>query len=251
MIAFFRRIRKNLLSEGKKRKYFKYAIGEIILVVIGILIALQINNWNENQKNKQLETVYLKELLEDFETNLKKSNEITGRIHRMFPKLITLLEQSALEKPTLPLDSLNKAFALINHMPTYTSTDRVYNNLIGSGDFKLISNRELKTHIADYHQALDLLKLIQSTHEMELVNTFQHYIIDNLDFQGVRDIIDFGYDIPPAVEEDKIYEVLGDREFRNIIIVKLTILADLWDMNKVIGEINENLVAVTKEQLKT
>lgn len=52
MIKFFRKIRQQLLSEGKTSKYFKYAIGEIILVVIGILIALQINNWNESLKNK-------------------------------------------------------------------------------------------------------------------------------------------------------------------------------------------------------
>jgi len=48
MIKFFRKIRQNLLRENKTRKYYKYAIGEITLVVIGILIALQINNWNEN-----------------------------------------------------------------------------------------------------------------------------------------------------------------------------------------------------------
>ena len=52
MIKFFRKIRQNLISEGKTGKYLKYAIGEIILVVIGILIALQINNWNEVRKDK-------------------------------------------------------------------------------------------------------------------------------------------------------------------------------------------------------
>ena len=50
MIKFFRKIRQNLLMENKTRKYFKYAIGEIVLVMIGILLALQINNWNEKRK---------------------------------------------------------------------------------------------------------------------------------------------------------------------------------------------------------
>ena len=57
MIKFFRKIRQNLLMENKTGKYLKYAIGEIVLVVIGILIALSINNWNENRKlenNKQI-----------------------------------------------------------------------------------------------------------------------------------------------------------------------------------------------------
>ena len=59
MIKFFRKIRQNLLSQGKTGKYFKYAIGEIILVVIGILIALQINNWNEYQKDRKSEQLRL------------------------------------------------------------------------------------------------------------------------------------------------------------------------------------------------
>ena len=50
MIKFFRKIRYNLMEQNKTGNYFKYAIGEIVLVVIGILIALQINNWNENRK---------------------------------------------------------------------------------------------------------------------------------------------------------------------------------------------------------
>ena len=65
MIKFFRQIRQNLLLEGKTGKYLKYAIGEIVLVVIGILIALQINNWNENRlKNKTVKT-YLNSLIQD------------------------------------------------------------------------------------------------------------------------------------------------------------------------------------------
>ena len=92
MIKFFRRIRYNLMSENKTGKYFKYAIGEIVLVVIGILIALQINNWNEARKARNKEIVYLNNIKSDLEnsieqietfilkrnTQIKTSNEIIG-----------------------------------------------------------------------------------------------------------------------------------------------------------------------------
>lgn len=65
MIKFFRKIRQNLLSEGKTGNYLKYAIGEIVLVVIGILIALQINNWNEDHKLAIKTQNYYQQLLED------------------------------------------------------------------------------------------------------------------------------------------------------------------------------------------
>jgi hypothetical protein len=62
MIKFFRKIRQNLLMENKTGKYFKYAIGEILLVVIGIIIALQLNNWNESRNLSYKEIISLKAL---------------------------------------------------------------------------------------------------------------------------------------------------------------------------------------------
>ncbi len=72
MLKFFRRIRQKLLNEGNLKKYLIYAIGEIFLVVVGILIALQINNWNERRKNEQSENKALMELKYEFETNIKR-----------------------------------------------------------------------------------------------------------------------------------------------------------------------------------
>ena len=73
MIKFFRRIRQNLLSEGKTGKYLKYAIGEIVLVVIGILIALSINNWNKIRKYRNLEIVTLIEIQKGLNQALKEN----------------------------------------------------------------------------------------------------------------------------------------------------------------------------------
>ncbi|WP_445383063.1 DUF6090 family protein [Robiginitalea sp. IMCC43444] len=69
MIKFFRRIRQRLLSENKFRNYFLYAVGEIVLVVIGILIALKINNWNEEQKTESKVQDYYALLLEDLNSD--------------------------------------------------------------------------------------------------------------------------------------------------------------------------------------
>ena len=75
MIKFFRKIRQNLLNEGKTAKYFKYAIGEIVLVVIGILIALQVNTWKEDLGDKRIERSMMKNLNSEFTNNLDKLKE--------------------------------------------------------------------------------------------------------------------------------------------------------------------------------
>ena len=75
MIKFFRKIRQNLLSEGNTGKYLKYAIGEIMLVVIGILIALQINNWNEQRKNRENERDLYQRIINDLKFDENKLNE--------------------------------------------------------------------------------------------------------------------------------------------------------------------------------
>lgn len=78
MIKFFRKIRQRLLTENKFSKYLIYAIGEIVLVVIGILIALSINNWNEEKKDKAESVKILKKLQAEFETN---KTELDASIH--------------------------------------------------------------------------------------------------------------------------------------------------------------------------
>ena len=97
MIKFFRHIRYNLMSKNQMGKYFKYAIGEILLVVIGILIALQINNWNERNKNQ----IYVETLLSTIESNLVNDiQQANARMHYYFEKdsLANLVLTDALSK---------------------------------------------------------------------------------------------------------------------------------------------------------
>jgi len=96
MIKFFRKIRQNLLMENKTSKYFKYAIGEIVLVVIGILIALQINTWNEHQKAIKKETEAINSLKQEIISNIEKLEGV-----------LTLNETYLIETDSI-LDLLNR-----------------------------------------------------------------------------------------------------------------------------------------------
>ena len=153
MIKLFRKIRYNLMSENKTGRYFKYAIGEIILVVIGILIALQINNWNENRKLKQNEVVLVKQLLNDvkkdsifFEDRLFKLNNQIQFYNDIFNmcnnRPIISQFKDSISVAYQPFVRLDRQSSLIKNNP------EAYNNLINE-DLKL----ELQNHIAQYEFA--------------------------------------------------------------------------------------------------
>ncbi|MGV6832607.1 MAG: DUF6090 family protein [bacterium] len=84
MIKFFRKIRQRLLSENQFSKYLIYAVGEIILVVIGILIALQINNWNENRKIEQSGKTYIKEIYKELKIEVSNIDEILTSLSEQY-----------------------------------------------------------------------------------------------------------------------------------------------------------------------
>jgi hypothetical protein len=94
MIKFFRKIRYNLMEQNKTGKYLKYAIGEIILVVIGILIALQINNWNENRKQSKQAFEYLSEFKKDLESDTLQFNFMVKLLSRNLTSGVNLLKKT-------------------------------------------------------------------------------------------------------------------------------------------------------------
>src|SRR6056300_1755617 len=104
MFKFFRRIRQSLIGENQFNKYLLYAIGEIILVVIGILIALQINNWNENRKEKAQVQTYYNQLLEELELDINAITFSIKRLENDRKQYQTI--KNLLKTPNLPIDSI-------------------------------------------------------------------------------------------------------------------------------------------------
>ncbi len=139
--------------ENKTGKYFKYAIGEIILVVIGILIALQINNWNQNRLNENLEGQYYERLLED----LKEEKEIiqatlnySHQVSFHAKNAIAVFENSDEMNPN-PVDNLIDMYQA-SQLQDPNSATSTYKELIASGQINLIQNNSLKTALIRYYE---------------------------------------------------------------------------------------------------
>ena len=152
MIKFFRKFRQSLLFEGKTGKYFKYAIGEIILVVIGILVALQVNNWNESRVQRQKEIVILselkKELEDDLETEfipaidyLKETNQRTLKLYSYYR------EYHNNNSKIIPEDSLNYYLGSTTSKWNFILNLGAYESLKSSG-IDIVSNDSLRSKIA-------------------------------------------------------------------------------------------------------
>ena len=152
MIKFFRHIRKSLLNEGKTSKYFKYAIGEIILVVIGILIALQINNWNENKKVKEKERQVLTEIISDLEFTLQDLDRVvnsrTNNLKRTINSINTIID--VLENDKIYHDSLALHFRAVNAYDIINFKTSGYQSLVSIGT-DLVESPKLRSAIGKFH----------------------------------------------------------------------------------------------------
>jgi len=161
MIKFFRKIRQKMLTENKISKYLIYAIGEIFLVVIGILIALQINNNNNYNEQRRLEQEYLLSLQSEFEINLSKINasiqENEQRI-QAFDFLLTLFDKNILD--TVSNKRISQMFVpILGSEMSYLPSSGVLNDIISSGKLNLISNKGLRQNLASHESSLNLLNI--------------------------------------------------------------------------------------------
>lgn len=141
MIKFFRHIRRSLINDNQMSKYFKYAIGEILLVVIGILLALQINNWNENRKLNNYEAQLLKQLEVDLQRNAKDLELNIILQNKVINSSALLLEHIEAKRPYH--DSLSKHMANTVLWTKFIVSKGAYKTIESKG-LDLITDLELR-----------------------------------------------------------------------------------------------------------
>ena len=148
MIKFFSKIRQRLLTENKFIKYLIYAIGEILLVVIGILIALQVNNWNEERKLRALELELLQEYQEELQYNYQELETFRNYTTKRLNHCRLIIDAIKSESPYM--DSLSTYYYILTQRVGINLSYNSFNNLESQGK-EIISDKVLNKSIQRLH----------------------------------------------------------------------------------------------------
>ena len=152
MLKFFRKIRQQLISENRTAKYLLYAAGEILLVMIGILLALQINNWNQNQQDRKVEEIILLNLRDALKSDLE--NTIKENLNTSNSKIsLTNALIDTAEKATSRPDNLKLDFQAMGLRLKFRPSKTAYKILESKG-LEIIQNEVLKFAIIDLYLSL-------------------------------------------------------------------------------------------------
>jgi hypothetical protein len=166
------------METGKTGKYLKYAIGEIILVMIGILLALQVNNWKENRINSNKETTILANIHKEFKDNkIQLERVVMGhrKEHNSSAKIISLFPITSKPDPIV-LDSLSRYLWDSYEGYTFNPSQTSINSLSSTSSFDIISNEDLRNLLISWN---DLVKDYQEEEEYNLdfiMNQYEVYI---------------------------------------------------------------------------
>ena len=176
MLRFFRRIRQRLLTETKFSKYLLYAIGEILLVVIGILIALQIDNWNEERVLRKKEILYLKEIrinLWDDLGNITHSLDFNKKKDSIIGACMNVILDAPTDREAM--QAISRNMPTLAEFSVFTQNRVAFDNMLSAENIDLISRDTLRTMLSTYYSEKNLLSGTQ-----ERVKELTRNFVDNI-----------------------------------------------------------------------
>jgi hypothetical protein len=223
--------------ENKTGKYFKYAIGEIILVVVGILIALQISNWNEEKKERKIEIDYVISLIEDLKIDTSKLSVLVKTYEKKEFEIDTVLTMYRKLGKSYN-DTLWRNLPAVIQFPDFIYTDRTMQQLKNSGAMHFITNKRALNGIIEYD--LSVRHLMESY----IPDLNFYYQNSNLMWFEIFDIEDY--------EADMKKMSVGDIEKGNKNYLLRSDKATLGKFNNIIRNFKEDVTLVkdTETELK-
>jgi hypothetical protein len=250
VFKFLRNLRKGTIENKSVRKYLFYAVGEILLVMIGILLALQVNNWNEARKARKEEQVILAQLQSEFRENqakLERVYQIHGEVNRC---LRALLEAMGPEPGPLPPDSLNLYMGELSHIPFYKPLTGSVTSLLSTGKLSLISNDSLRLSVSNWPRLLEDYRytsgILYDMYNQEILP----YLIRKYHYRNVRIDTGLGNSGRSAFEADP-RELLSDPELENIAEIKRVDSEVLQKRAFELLTVQESILQLIRNELKS
>ena len=154
MLHFFRKMRNALIPESRFGRYFFYALGEIVLVVIGILIALQVNNWNQSRILKKQEKILLAEIYTEFKYNKSELESNLRAYSEVFNNLQKITDLFPIDLQTTNLDSLAIYLEQTFFPGNYDFSNTTLQKMKMATSYDIISNKELRNLLLEWEVAL-------------------------------------------------------------------------------------------------
>jgi hypothetical protein len=218
-------ILRRVIAHFRKQEWT--AIGlDFIIVVVGVFVGVQVNSWWAGQSDERRETAYLAALKQDFSLVIAELEGDVVEYEEIAKAMTLLLEQSRKHAPDAAVATLNAAARRLISMEGTPIVSDTYSNLTGSGDLAIIKSQTVKNALSSFFAQAEIINLVGNTHEMQLVNVFQPYIVENLDYAGM---LREDRDIAPVAgfDPDLILSVLPTQKFRNVVAVKWDIVTDI------------------------
>ncbi len=192
MISFFRKIRQKLLSQNRVTRYLVYSIGEILLVTVGILIALQVNNWNENRLNRILETKYLKGLQRDLNRDIDGLDLMTTYRKEVIDASLKVMKMNP-PNTIEELQEANDEFLKILFWEEFTPNNNTFKELTSSGNLSLVKSDSIKDLLmslesinAEIAQVVDHLRHDYDRYLYDELANFEWIPLINMDTLGLK-----------------------------------------------------------------
>lgn len=251
MPSIFHRLRKKLLEENKIKSYLTYAIGEIILIVFGILIALTINNWNQNRLIREKEQFYLEGLKSEFEQNrIKLANliEVNRLNYEESKKLAGYIHSNDKPGEKELSEMLYNAFSF---EIDYNPNNSLLIEMLNSGGLKMISNAMLRSHLTQWESR------IQSIHRQEsALREQREKLVDIARTEAsIKTILDLAgvtanaMGMEKSPEEQSNRSILNSKEFENnlLIFILTGVSTETTHYQPLLSEIDTILALINSE----
>ena len=240
MLKFFRQIRRRLIINGKLKSYSAYAVGEILLVMIGILLAIQVNNWNEARKERELEKSYLTNLKKDLLRDKKDLTDIVEKRKKKVEAFNMLLDQVDADTPSEYPADMKSYFFTMGGWITFNPNENAITEILSSGDLRVIKTQQIKD---------DLLELRNRYLKLENVREHLRREYEEYIYNTIYTVEDFRMLLTEEEAKKFMYTILQIPTFTNGMISASRNQNELIRQSEKILDLIDNLLSQIEEEL--